>query len=67
MAYIQTLFCIRVGDHDVEQTMCVYRNTHRIVEEEPGCDVEIAALAALLHDADGHSHNLTFKFGAFLM
>ena len=54
MAYIRALFCTNAGGHDVEHTMRVYRNTLRIAEEEPGCDVEIAALAALLHDADEH-------------
>ena len=52
--YIRALFCTNAGGHDVEHTMRVYRNTLRIAEEEQGCDVEIAALAALLHDADDH-------------
>ena len=54
IAYIQALFCTNAGGHDIEHTMRVYRNTLRIAEEEPGCDVEIAALAAVLHDADDH-------------
>ena len=52
--YVRALFCTNAGGHDVEHTMRVYRNTLRIAEEEQGCDVEIAALAALLHDADDH-------------
>ena len=52
--YVRALFCTNAGGHDVDHTMRVYRNTLRIAEEEQGCDVEIAALAALLHDADDH-------------
>ena len=61
MEYIRALFCTNAGGHDVEHTMRVYRNTLRIAEEEQGCDVEIAALAALLHDADDHKLFVTWN------
>ena len=53
-AYVQELFRTNAGGHDAGHTMRVYRNTMRIAENEPGCDIRIAALAALLHDADDH-------------
>ena len=53
-AYVQELFRTNAGGHDADHTMRVYRNTLRIAENEPDCDVRIAALAALLHDADDH-------------
>ena len=53
-AYVQELFRSNAGGHDADHTMRVYRNTLRIAENEPDCDVRIAALAALLHDADDH-------------
>ena len=53
-AYVQDLFCTNTGGHDADHTMRVYRNTLRIAANEPGCDIQIAALAALLHDADDH-------------
>ena len=52
--YVQELFRTNAGGHDADHTMRVYRNTLRIAENEPDCDVRIAALAALLHDADDH-------------
>ena len=54
IAYIRELFRTNAGGHDVEHTMRVYRNTLLIAETEPDCDRQIAALAALLHDADDH-------------
>ena len=54
IAYVRELFRADAGGHDAAHTMRVYRNTIRIAEKEPGCDREIAALAALLHDADDH-------------
>ena len=53
-AYVQDLFCTNTGGHDADHTMRVYRNTLRIAANEPGCDIQIAALAALLHDVDDH-------------
>ena len=54
IAYAEELFRTNAGGHDAEHTIRVYRNTLRIAEAEPDCDVRIAALAALLHDADDH-------------
>ena len=52
ITYITDLFRGRSDGHEAEHTLRVYRNALRIAEEEPGCDREIVALAALLHDAD---------------
>ena len=56
IAYIQAIVCTSAGGHGVKYTMRVYRNTISSVLRglEQGCDVEIAALAALLRDADDH-------------
>ena len=54
IAYIEELFRGNAGGHDAAHTLRVYRNAMKIAEKEPGCDVETAALAALLHDADDH-------------
>ena len=51
---ITDLFRNDSGGHDAEHTLRVYHNAMRIAETEPGCDREITALAALLHDADDH-------------
>ena len=52
--YIKTLFRDNYGGHDADHSMRVYRNAIRIAGEEPGADLEIVSLAALLHDADDH-------------
>ena len=52
--YIQTLFADNAGGHGADHTMRVYRSAMMIAGREPGCDPEITALAALLHDADDH-------------
>jgi len=54
MAYVRELFGAQPGSHDVNHTMRVYRNAQRIARDEPGCDLEVVALASLLHDADDH-------------
>lgn len=54
IAYIQDLFRGNFGGHDAAHSLRVYRTALRIAEGEPGCDMEIIALAALLHDADDH-------------
>ena len=54
IAYIQDLFRGNSGGHDAAHSLRVYRNALRIAEGEPGCDMEIVALAALLHDTDDH-------------
>ncbi len=53
-SFIQDLFRNDAGGHDVSHTMRVYRNTLEIAASEPDCDTDLAALAALLHDADDH-------------
>lgn len=52
--YVEALFRDNAGGHDAAHTLRVYRNAMRIAERESGCDSEIVALAALLHDADDH-------------
>ena len=51
-AFIKDLFSADAGGHDAAHTLRVYRNTLLIAADEPDCDVGIASLAALLHDAD---------------
>ena len=50
--YVTRLFEDNAGGHDAEHTMRVYRTALLIADNEPGCDREVVALAALLHDAD---------------
>ena len=52
--YIQDLFKNNAGGHDADHTMRVYRNALQIAKNESGCDLEIIALSALLHDADDY-------------
>ena len=52
IAYVHELFRNNSGGHDAAHTMRVYHNALRIAESEASCDLEIIALAALLHDAD---------------
>lgn len=54
IAYITDLFASDSGGHDAGHTLRVYRNAMLIAEQEPGCEKEIVALAALLHDVDDH-------------
>lgn len=54
IAYVKHLFQNNSGGHDAEHTLRVYRNALLIAGQEPGCDLEIVSLAALLHDADDH-------------
>ena len=51
--YISELFQGNSGGHDKEHTLRVYKNAMSIAEGED-CDLQIVALAALLHDADDH-------------
>lgn len=53
-AYIQDLFRGNSGGHDADHSLRVYRNALRLAADETLCDMEIVALAALLHDADDH-------------
>ena len=52
ISFIRELFRGDAGGHDAEHSLRVYRNAMRLADAEPACDREIAALAALLHDAD---------------
>lgn len=54
ITYIQDLFRGNSGGHDAAHSLRVYRTALLIAESEEGCDMEIVALAALLHDADDH-------------
>ena len=54
IAYIKTLFRDNSGGHDISHSLRVYRNAMMIADWEPGCDRQVVALAALLHDADDH-------------
>ncbi len=52
--YIEELFASNAGGHDAAHTLRVYRNAMLLADCLPDCDRGIAALAALLHDADDH-------------
>ena len=52
--YIRTLFEGNADGHNFDHSCRVWHNAMMIAETEPGCDPEIVALAALLHDADDH-------------
>lgn len=54
IAYVNELFSGNSGGHDAAHTLRVYHNAMRIADAEPGCDREIVALSALLHDTDDH-------------
>lgn len=54
IAWIEDLFRGNAGGHDAAHSLRVYRSALRIAESEGGCNTEIVALAALLHDADDH-------------
>ena len=51
--YVRDLFAGNSDGHDFGHTMRVYRNAMAIAEKEE-CDLQIVALAALLHDVDDH-------------
>ena len=51
MAYVEALFAGNADGHDLAHTLRVYRNA-MLLADSVDCDREIAALAALLHDAD---------------
>ena len=54
IAYIGDLFRSDAGGHDAAHSIRVFNNAMLIASKEEGCDMRIAALAALLHDADDH-------------
>lgn len=53
-AFVRELLGGDAGGHGTDHVVRVYQNAMRIAENEPGCDREIVALSALLHDADDH-------------
>ena len=53
-AYVEELFHSDFGGHGADHTFRVYENAMLLAEKEPECDIEVVALAALLHDADDH-------------
>ena len=53
-AYIEDLFKDASDGHDAEHSVRVYNNALRLAEREGNCDLEVVALAAILHDADDH-------------
>ena len=52
MEFIRALFEGNSDGHGFDHSIRVYRNAVRIAETEPECNLQIVALAALLHDAD---------------
>ena len=52
--YIQDLFAENADGHGFDHSMRVYRNSLQIAETEPGADLLVVSLGALLHDADDH-------------
>lgn len=52
--YITLLFENNCNGHDVAHTLRVYRNALTIAKSEEFCDMEVVALAALLHDVDDY-------------
>ncbi len=52
--YIRSLFDSNSDGHGFDHTLRVYQNALLIAKSEPGCDLQIVSLAALLHDADDH-------------
>lgn len=51
ISYVQSVFAEDSSGHDFHHTMRVYRMSLQIAQEE-GADLQIVALAALLHDVD---------------
>ena len=52
--YIAELFAGHSDGHDLNHSLRVFSNAMAIAEKEQGSDIEVVALAALLHDADDH-------------
>ena len=52
--YISALFKNAHDGHDAEHSLRVYRTALMLAEKETEVDMEVLALAALLHDADDH-------------
>ena len=54
LAYIRTLFEGNADGHGYDHSYRVYLNAIRIAMSETGCDPQIIALAAILHDTDDY-------------
>ena len=54
ISYIKTLFAGNADGHDADHSLRVYKNAMRIAAGYPEADIELIALASLLHDADDH-------------
>lgn len=54
VAYARRLFAGDVSGHDLAHSLRVWRNAQLIAVDEPSCDAEVVALAAILHDVDDH-------------
>ena len=54
VGYVSELLGKNSGGHDAEHSLRVYRNALKIAEKEPGCDLTVVSLAAILHDVDDH-------------
>ena len=52
--YIEEIFKNNADGHDAGHSLRAYTNAMKIAEAYPGCDREIVALSALLHDVDDH-------------
>ena len=52
--YVSKLLENNAGGHDAAHSLRVYNNALAIAENEPGCNLTVVSLAAVLHDADDH-------------
>ena len=52
--YVSKLLENNAGGHDASHSLRVYNNALAIAENEPGCNLTVVSLAAILHDADDH-------------
>ena len=52
--YVSKLLENNAGGHDAAHSLRVYNNALAIAENEPGCNLTVVSLAAILHDADDH-------------
>lgn len=52
MEYVRVLFADNSDGHGCDHSLRVYRNALLIADAEPGADIFIVSLGALLHDAD---------------
>lgn len=57
VAFVEDFFGDKGDGHDAGHTLRVYRTALMLAEDEPECDVEVVALAALLHDVDDYKLN----------